>query len=113
MELLDLKPPRRVTGQSMGPLLAGNRMGGLRDTVFTGWGTHATVRTPEWALITTWTGPERKNADQLYDLKKDPEELVNVAAQQPKVVQELRRQVAAYIESGRGITNGTFHREMA
>ena len=113
MELLDLKPPRRVTGQSMGPLLAGNRTGGLRDTVFTGWGTHATVRTPEWALITTWTGPERKNADQLYDLKKDPEELVNVAAQQPKVVQELRRQVAAYIESGRGVTNGTFHREMA
>ncbi|MFB3829671.1 MAG: sulfatase [Bryobacteraceae bacterium] len=110
LDLLGLKPPARVTGESLAPLLAGKRAN--RDTVITGWGVHAAVRTPEWSLITTWMGPRRPDADQLYDVRKDPEELTNVAAQQPGVVADLRRKLEAYIDSGRGITGGTFHQQV-
>lgn len=113
LELLNLKPPKRVTGESMAPLIAGLRQGGLRDTAVTGWGRHATVRTAEWSLITTWMGPATPAADQLYNRRKDPEELTNVAAANPAVVADLRRKLDAYIESGRGITGGTFHTEMS
>jgi len=113
LELLDLKPPSRVTGESVVPLVAGARTGGLRDSVVTGWGTHAAVRTPEWNLVTTWMGPYRPGADQLYDVRQDPEELTNVAARHPSVVAELRRKLEAYVASGRDITSGTFHRETA
>jgi arylsulfatase A-like enzyme len=108
LDLLDIKPPQRVTGQSLGPLLAGTSLGPRRDTIVTGWGLHASVRTAEWNYITRWT-PGPNTAEQLYDLKKDPDELQNVLAQNPSVVQEYRRRLEQYIESGRDITQGTFH----
>ena len=111
LEMLDLKPPRRVTGQSFAPLLSAKSSSGLRDTVITGWGIHAAVRTAEWNYITRWT-PGENFAEQLYDLRKDPEELVNVAAQHRSVAQHYRRKLDAYIESGRGITEGSFASEV-
>jgi len=107
LELLDLKPPKRVTGESFVPLLAGSKSGGLRDTVITGWGIHASVRTPEWNYITRWT-PGENFAEQLYDLRKDPDELTNVVEANRTVAQEYRKKLDAYIASGRGITEGTF-----
>jgi arylsulfatase A-like enzyme len=112
LELLGLQAPGRVTGESMAPLIAGRRDGGLRDTAVTGWGTHAAVRNAEWSLVTTWMGPRHANADQLYDVRKDPEELTNVAPANPATVAELRRKLDAYVESGRGITSGTFSRDL-
>jgi arylsulfatase A-like enzyme len=112
--LLDLKPPKRVTGKSLLPLIAGTRTGGLRDTAITGWGVHATVRTHEWAFITRWLPVDHPhNDDQLYDVQKDPEELINVADQNPAVIADLRKKLNIYIDSGRGITNGTFSTDMA
>jgi len=111
LDMLGLKPPRRVTGESFAPLLAGKRSGGLRDTVFTGWGIHAAVRTPEFNYITRWT-PGDNFAEQLYDLRKDPEELTNVVAQNPSVAQEYRKKLDAYIASGRGVTGGTFQTDV-
>ncbi len=108
LDLLGLKPPARVTGESLAPMLAGKAR--PRDAVITGWGVHAAVRTPEWNLITTWMGPRRP--DQLYDVRKDPEELTNVAAKNPGVVAELRRKLEAYVDSGRGVTTGSFHQEV-
>jgi len=107
LELLDLKPPKRVTGESFVPLLAGTKSGGLRDTIITGWGIHASVRTPEWNYLTRWT-PGENFAEQLYDLKKDPEELQNVVAENRTLAQEYRKKLDAYIENGRGVTGGTF-----
>lgn len=113
--LLDLKPPKRVTGRSMLPLIAGTKTGGLRDTSITGWGIHATVRTHEWAFITRWLPADdpQHNDDQLYDVQKDPEELINVADKNPAVIADLRKKLNAYIDSGRGVTNGTFSTDMA
>ena len=107
LQMLDLKPPKRVTGESFLPMLAGSRTSGLRDTVITGWGIHAAVRTEEWNYITRWT-PGENFAEQLYDLRKDPEELANIVAQNRTMPQEYRKKLNAYIESGRGITEGTF-----
>ena len=105
--MLDLKPPQRVTGESFAPLLAGTRSGGLRDTIITGWGIHAAVRTPEWNYITRWTPGENAN-EQLYDLSKDPDELTNVVAQNRAVAQAYRKKLDDYIASGRGVTEGSF-----
>lgn len=115
LELLALKPPKRVTGQSLMPLIETKRTGGLRDTVITGWGWHAAVRNREWTLITRWLPADdpRHDDDQLYNLQKDPDELINVASQNPSVVAELRKKLTAYIDSGRGITDGTFATGMA
>ncbi len=110
LELLDLKSPKRVTGESFAPMLAGSRSGGLRDTIITGWGIHASVRTEEWNYITRWTG--QGSFQEIYDLKKDPEELANVVDQNAPVAQEYRKKLEAYIASGRGVTEGTFHRDL-
>jgi len=107
LDMLDLKPPKRVTGQSFVPMLAGARQGGLRDAVITGWGLHASVRTPEWNYITRWT-PGENFAEQLYDLRKDPDELTNVVAANRTVAADFRKKLDAYIDSGRGVTEGTF-----
>ncbi len=112
LEMLGLKPPKRVTGESFVPLLAGTRANGLRDTAITGWGIHAAVRTPEWNYITRWT-PGDNFAEQLYDLRKDPEELTNVLAQNRPLAQEYRKKLDAYIDSGRGITTGNFKMDLA
>ena len=112
LAMLGLKPPRRVTGESFVPLLAGARSGGLRDTVITGWGNHAAVRTREWNYVTRWT-PGDNPAEQLYDLRKDADELTNVVAGHRAVAQEYRKKLDAYIASGRGVTEGTFHSDAA
>ena len=108
LELLGLQPPKRVTGESFVALLEGKRAGGMRDAVITGWGQHASVRTAEWNYITRWIGG-KNFAEQLYDLRKDPEELTNVLEPNRSVVPELRKKLDAYLESGRGVTNGSFH----
>ncbi|MBI3693551.1 MAG: sulfatase [Acidobacteria bacterium] len=107
LEMLGLKPPKRVTGESFVPMLAGARTTGLRDTVITGWGIHASVRTPEWNYITRWT-PGDNFAEQLYNLQKDADELTNVVVGNRAVASEYRKKLDAYIASGRGVTEGTF-----
>ncbi len=76
LELLDVPAPQRVTGQSLVPLIEARRDSG-RDHTITGWGEHASIRTPEWNYIGRWSpGPP---FEQLYDLRKDPLEMKDVA----------------------------------
>ena len=108
LELMGLKAPKRVTGESFVPLLTGASSGGLRDHVVTGWGEHATVRTHEWNYLTRHTAGDNY-AEQLYDLKKDPLELNNVVSSNRSVAEACREMLDEYIESGRDITGGSFH----
>ena len=81
------------------------------ESVVTGWGEHAVLRTPEWAYIFRWSpGPA---FEQLYDLKNDPEELGNVIEKKPNVAAHMKEQLRSYIDAGWEITRGTFAKKLS
>jgi hypothetical protein len=91
------------------PYVAGDK-GIDRDHVIQAFGWIAAVRTPEWNYSAIWNREKYvgEYAPQLYDTKKDPQELKNVAGQYPAVVKELHAKLERYIASGWDITGGSF-----
>jgi arylsulfatase A-like enzyme len=62
---------------------------------------HRSIRTPEWKLIYM---PLREGVRyQLFDLKNDPEQRVDVAARHPEVVKELRENLLAWMLAQPGV----------
>jgi arylsulfatase A-like enzyme len=109
---LNLKPTDRVTGKDLWPHVEGKADD--REYAVSGYGWIASIRTKEWNYSAVWK-PERYEGDykpQLYDLRKDPEELHDVADQHPNVTKELHAKLEEYIASGRDLTNGTFSQEL-
>lgn len=109
---LNLKPSERVTGKDLWPHVLGKT--DEREYAVSAYGWIASIRTKEWNYSAVWK-PERfegKYKPQLYDLRKDPEELHNVADQNPTVTKELCAKLEEYVAAGRGITNGTFSQEL-
>ena len=88
--------PERCNGEDFWPLITGERTGGLRDTVVSGFGSYAAVRTADWMYHAPWApiAAGRARPPELYDRRSDPEELVNVIDRYPEVAQALR----AYLE---------------
>jgi len=105
LELLGQKAGPRVTGRSLVKAISTNeRIPG--DSVITGWGEHAAVRTPEWSYIGRWSpGPA---FEELYDLRRDPLELNNMAGENPKVTSEFRAKLKSYVDKGWETTRGSF-----
>ncbi|NLD71889.1 MAG: hypothetical protein GX649_04140 [Chloroflexi bacterium] len=73
-------------------MVTGERVGGLRDTVITGFGAYASVRTARWNYHAPWMPVASGNArpPELYDRETDPDELHNVIDQHPDVAAELQ-----------------------
>jgi arylsulfatase A-like enzyme len=107
---LDLKSPSRVTGEDLWPLISGAR-GSRRDHVVSAYGYIASVRTPEWNYSAIWNKEKYvgEYKPQLYNRKKDPEELTSVADQHPSVVKDLHAKLERYIASGWDVTHGSFN----
>jgi arylsulfatase A-like enzyme len=107
---LNLKPPSRVTGHDLWPYVAGEQTN-KRDYVVQAFGYIAAVRTPEWNYSAIWNREKYMGEykPQLYDRKKDPDELRTIADDNPAVVGELHSKLEQYIASGWGITNGSFN----
>jgi arylsulfatase A-like enzyme len=105
LDLLGVKIPSRVTGESLAPLIE-ERRDSKRDLIVTGWGEHGSVRTKEWDYIGRWS-PGGK-FEELYNLQKDPLELDEVAAKHPAVVAEFREKLKRHVDGGWGITRGSF-----
>ena len=101
LETLGVSIPKRVTGESLRSLAPPKR-----DTIVTGWGEHGAVRTHEWLYIGRWS-PGAK-FEQLYDVRKDPLELKNVAADNPSAVENFRAQLKRHVDGGWSITRGSF-----
>ncbi|MFV2065300.1 MAG: hypothetical protein ACC726_17560, partial [Chloroflexota bacterium] len=59
----------------------------------------AALRTPQWRFI-RWDDDRAR--DELYDLVADPDELVNLAAEQPDRVNEMSSRLDILIEESRG-----------
>ena len=109
LDYLGVAAPTRVTGVSRKAMLETQAKSNF-ETVVTGWGEHAALRTPEWVYLTRWSpGPK---FEQLYDLKKDPKELVNVAEENGKVVAHMKQQLTKYVADGWEVTRGTFSKTL-
>ncbi len=105
LDLIGVPAPSRVTGESLRPLIEASSAS-KRETIFTGWGEHGTVRDHEWAYIGRWSpGPK---FEELYNIRKDPKELRNVAGDNPGVAAEYRGRLKDHVDSGWAITRGTF-----
>ena len=105
LDLLGVKSPQRVTGESLVPLIE-ERRDSSRDHTVTGWGEHAAVRTPEWTYIGRWS--PGTPFEELYDARKDPLEMQNLAVANPSVVKDFRQKVKQYVDNGWEITKGSF-----
>ena len=109
LHLLELKPPSRVTGENIWPLVTGETRS-RRDHVVHGYGYIAAVRTPEWNYSRVWNprGYKGTYPPQLYSLRDDPQELTNIASKHPDVTRRLSALLRDYIASGEKITQGSF-----
>jgi arylsulfatase A-like enzyme len=96
------------------PYIAGEKTNN-REFVVSSYGYIAAVRTPEWNYSAVWNKEKFQGSysPQLYDLKKDPEELHNVADQHPQVLVDLQAKLDQYVASGKDITNGSFSEQLA
>jgi arylsulfatase len=104
LEMMGLKSPASFRGKSLMPLIATG--GAVNDYVFAGAAftpseknpffrynsTIVSARSQKWKLIAERVSlvPGPQDSFELYDLAKDPEELRNVAAQNPEALKELK-----------------------
>jgi len=79
-----------LDGRSLRPLLMGAPPPGW-DHAVSWWKDAVSVRTPTHRLIMS-TRPGKTNAGvELYDLSSNPDNMVNIAAEEPELVDKLRR----------------------
>jgi arylsulfatase A-like enzyme len=105
LDLLGVKRPARATGESLAPLIEARRDSAREQTV-TGWGEHGSVRTKEWNYIGRWSPGAA--FEELYNVRRDPLELEDVAAQNPAVVKEFHQKLKQHVDGGWEVTRGTF-----
>lgn len=108
LSLLDA-PPLVVDGVDAWPLL--HSAAGQRQSVITGWGDYAAVRSADWNYIVNTVAPA--GSERLYSLRQDPAEQADVAPGHADQVAGLRAQLeaflgmalpATYASSGEGAT---------
>jgi arylsulfatase A-like enzyme len=121
LHLLGLKPPSRVTGTNLWPLVTGESRA-IRDNVVQTYGWVGAVRTQEWSYSEIWK-PEAHHEQyhvapgaplgiympQLYNLQNDPNELTNVIDRYPDVARQMSARMKDYIASGEAMTFGSFN----
>ncbi len=123
LHLLDLKPPKRVTGENAWNLVTGATRS-LRDCVVQTYGWVGAARDHEWNYSEIWKpeahqekfsvrpgAPETVYKPQLYNLEDDPEELTDVADQHPDICKRMSAKLKEYIASGKGMTYGYFNQK--
>jgi iduronate 2-sulfatase len=99
-QLCGLKAPAGLVGKSFAPMLTNPTAPG-KPAVFGFWrrGRGHSIRTPQYRLVEYIDRPKRARVEQmeLYDLKRDPNETENIAAEHPEVVDELSDKLHAVV----------------
>jgi arylsulfatase A-like enzyme len=108
LNLLGEPVPERCNGENFWPLVMGEPSGGLRQVVISAFGSYASVRTKDWNYHIAWAEPKRGKArpPELYDRRRDPEELENVIDQHP----DMGRELQAYLDEAlkdQAVTSGS------
>jgi arylsulfatase A-like enzyme len=108
-ELLEMPPPEGLQGRSVLPLLRGETLPErplMAENLYMMKVQKYSLRTGEHKLITA--RPDRKTPrrllesveTELFDLRQDPGEVLNIAADYSRLVEELRALVAGIAEGG-------------
>jgi arylsulfatase A-like enzyme len=99
LELAGCRIPEKVLGKSLVPLWEGNSADyGVEVAIGERWRDTShmiAVRTEEYKYIWDDAKPDQP---LLFDLRQDPDEQHNIAAEQPGVVQRLHQHVEAQLE---------------
>ena len=129
LDALSITPPAQFVGRSLRDTMTRDAPGAERafagSLFFPGINPYfpdatliAALRTPEWKLIyedifksppdqnakplSSFLDPHKEDVEvrtQLFDIKNDPEELIDVSAQHPDIVETLRREMDQRIKS--------------
>ncbi len=114
LELLDVQTDIQFDGNSLLPLICGQRASNRSEFYITEatWMRKHGWRTPEWKLIVALEPDfHGKPEVELYNLVADPGENVNLAEEEPGVARMLRDRMDAWIakrEAETGMTNPMF-----
>ena len=98
LDLLDVRTDiLEIDGKSVIPLLKGEK---IRDHIFMeSSGGQRAIRTDEWKLIADeWTQRPHRELE-LYNVKDDPMEMINLAKTEKKKVQELREALHGWVRA--------------
>lgn len=108
LELAGVPIPRSVQGRSLAPLLAGQQPADWRDSFvyryyrenwLPGYPSLVALRTRDWIYIRY---PEIEDIDELYDLRKDPHQMHNLAlapAARPRI-EKMRAELERRLKAG-------------
>ena len=107
LSLLGLPCPDRVQGEDLWPMVTGDAPSS-REIIISAFGKYASVRTPKWNLVVPWAPlPEgAAGRRELYDTESDPDELTNVIADHPDIVDELETYLKDYVNTHASETQG-------
>jgi arylsulfatase A-like enzyme len=97
LDYLGLETPDTVSGESLRPLIEGDRSERVDERHVIGHGDPLGVRTERWKYI-WWVrdGDEPIDAE-LFDLRADPEETTDVSADNPKLVEAFDEYLATHV----------------
>ncbi|TVY08194.1 sulfatase family protein [Paenibacillus cremeus] len=110
LELLGIDAGQQLDGRSLQPLMAGGKLDRISEMYITEctWMRKHGWRTSEWKLIRALEPDFHfKPEVELYNLVKDPEENVNVAEQEPEIVELLTRRMEEHIHGREETTQRT------
>jgi arylsulfatase A-like enzyme len=93
LSLAGARRSRAFEGADLSPIADGRLPAERRDFTYGGYSNHSYVRDDDWAMV---TNNERTGA-QLYDLKADPGERVDISRERPEVVERLYERMVAEI----------------
>jgi len=93
------QPPERCDGVNLLPFLKGEKSGDAHEYIY--WHNADPTDAPRRNLYAVrwkdWRLVKRKKEWHLYDIKKDPRETTNVAADHPDVVANMRKHYEAFV----------------
>lgn len=104
LELAGAKPSAELDAVSLVPLLSGKPMPQRREMYFSrreggvayGGKSYEAIISGDWKLLQN----DPYSPLELYNLRDDPQETIDLAAQQPKLVRELSSALQAHIQRG-------------
>jgi len=94
-ELAGLPPWENIDGRSVAPILRGQSQRHRDDIIFA-LREFCGMRTDRWKLVRNYNA-----APELYDLRNDPQELRNLAGQEPAVIKELSLRLRERLGEGK------------
>jgi len=102
IELSALRAPVGLDGKSLWPSIHGSADGTWKEVHLSecAWQAARAIRTDQYKLIRTYdSGPFQRQAKELYDLRQDPEEKINLAGILPQLAEELEERLVAHVNS--------------